>query len=230
MADWIAHNDFVGKFAEAIVRGGTAPSSSGYRVILCSSGSIARTASVVDIISDEVIEGTGYEPKNYAPGAGSWDGAQLRYEMPDVSVVFTADGGSFDFNHVVLWQGRTGAANKPVTGVNAATERLTVEAHGGTNADKVLVTSTVANPDGISDTTIYYLKSIDVDTIELYTDAGLTTLRTFADSGSGDITLRFANGYPALIQDYGDTSLLDGQSQTVIVSWAFYNGGDVNGV
>lgn len=230
MVDWVAHNNFVGTVAEAVIRGGTPPEPTQYRVLLCSAGSLGRTSSVVDIISTELIQSNGYEPKSYAPGAGSWDAGQLRYEMPDISPVYTASGGSLQFNTVVLWQGRTGAANKPVMGANPATERLTVTAHGGTNGDKVLMTSTVANPDGISDTTLYYLKSIDVDTIELYSDAGLTSLVSFADAGSGDITLRFANGYPALIQDYGDITLLDGQSQTIIVSWAFYNGGDVSGV
>lgn len=100
MADWFMFRDFTSVMGEAIVRGGTAPSSTGYYLILCDSA-IAANANIATVVGNE-ISGSGYARQNYAPSAGSFDVTDLRYEFPSVDLTFSASGGDLTFNAWVL--------------------------------------------------------------------------------------------------------------------------------
>jgi hypothetical protein len=228
---WTTHNDFIGQVGEAIVRGATPPDPTLYRLILCNPiSALTRISTVADIIGSELLQENGYSPIAYAPAQGAYDSTQKRYEFPDTDCIFGASGGALQFSYAVLWQGRGNLANKPVSAVDSANDKLTVTAHGGVNGDRVIITSSIANPAGIDPNTVYYLKSLGADEVSLYSDIGLSSLVNITDLGSGDITLRWANGYPALLQGGDTVNIGDGNFHTVTVGWSWLNTGNVNGV
>jgi hypothetical protein len=65
---------------------------------------------------------------------------------------------------------------------DSATSRFTIESHGYTNGTAVRLNYYSA-PADLDNATIYYIKSIDSDSVELYGDVGLTTLKTFTTDG-----------------------------------------------
>jgi len=71
--------------------------------------------------------------------------------------------------------------------VNTTTNRITVTSHPFTNAEAVNVTSYGKVPGGISGNTaeFYYIKSIDSNTVELYSDVGLTTIVNLTSATGG---------------------------------------------
>jgi hypothetical protein len=96
----------------------------------------------------------------------------------------------------------TDTAAKAITGADTGTERLTVVAHGFANGDKVLYTVTSGSIDGLSTGNYYYVRVIDVDTIELYNylgyavDTGQVGQRLNLSSYSaGTLTLTLAGPY-----------------------------------
>lgn len=197
-------------------------SSYTFRIILCNGGSLSTTSTAAQIVSNEVI-GNGYSRPSLTFGTVAYDSGDSRAEIPGtVSGTFTASGGSIQYDAVVLWRGADSVAALTVSSVNTGTDRLTVTSHGRTNGDKCAVTSTTSLPGGISANTLYYIKSIDANTIELYTDSGLTSLVDITSSGSGTIRLRLANGDPARIYTTTTQTINDGSSQTVqYTSWNF---------
>lgn len=94
MADFLMFRGFVGVMAEAIVRGGTAPSSTGYHLILCNTGAgggvITPSMAIATVVGFELPNANSYARVNYAPGAGSFDATDVRYEFPSVGCAFAA--------------------------------------------------------------------------------------------------------------------------------------------
>lgn len=106
MADWFMGRDFLAIVGEAIVRGGTPPSSTGYHLILCSTdsggGDLTAQMTATTVVGFEVAATNGYTRKNYAPAGGTFDTVQRRYEFPSVPLTFSAVGGSIVFNSWAL--------------------------------------------------------------------------------------------------------------------------------
>jgi hypothetical protein len=75
------------------------------------------------------------------------------------------------------------------TAVNTATDRITADTHGMPNATRVLYKHDADDVGGITDGTEYYVKSIDANTIELYTDEDLTSIVDLTTTGTGWGTL-----------------------------------------
>ncbi len=81
------------------------------------------------------------------------------------------------------------AINFDETGINATTNRITATAHGLVDSDRVYYDirtgSTAAGglTPGIG--TLYFVKRIDANTFELYTDAGLTSIVDITSVGLG---------------------------------------------
>jgi len=69
--------------------------------------------------------------------------------------------------------------------VATGTDRITLTAHFHANADEVTLTSSGTLPAGLALATTYYTKSIDVDTIELYSDVGLSSIVDITAAAGG---------------------------------------------
>jgi len=69
--------------------------------------------------------------------------------------------------------------------VTTGTDRITLTAHFHANADEVTLTTTGTLPAGLALATTYYVRSIDVDTIELYSDSGLTSIVDITAAAGG---------------------------------------------
>lgn len=82
-----------------------------------------------------------------------------------------------------------------------ATSICTSSAHGLRDGDVVRVSSTTTLPDGLSATTNYFIKVIDVDTFYLYLDSEFKTLATTADDGTGDHSF-FLQSRKMNVKDY----------------------------
>jgi len=86
----------------------------------------------------------------------------------------------------------------PIT-LTAATSSSTVTftptlQHSFADGDEVQLTTSVSLPTNIDPNTSYYVKRIEDDEFELYTDSDLQTLRTFTDAGSGIHTVKHETG------------------------------------
>lgn len=193
-----------------------------FRILLCNGGSLTTASTAATIVSNEVV-GNGYSRPSLTFGTVAYDSGDARAEIPStVSGTFTASGGSIQYDTIVLWRGADSVTALTVGSIDTSTNRLTITSHGRTNGDKVAVTATTTIPSGISANTLYYVKSIDANTVELYTDSGLTSIVDITSSGSGTIRLRLCNGDPARIYTTSTQTINDGSSQTVqYTSWNF---------
>ncbi|MBE9178590.1 hypothetical protein IQ268_08465 [Oculatella sp. LEGE 06141] len=211
-------------------RGAAAPNPALFSLLLCNPvAPLTRQSSAYDVIASEVAQTTGYVPQPYLADVGTYDSVQKRFELPSEMLTFSAAGGTIQFVQAVLWQGRSGAANKPIAAVDLVNSQLQVAAHGGTDGDRVIVTSSDTVPGGIA-AQIYYLKSVSANLIELYQDQALLTKVNLTNAGAGDHTLRFANGYPVWVATYDLITISDGNTETIAVEINVLNSGNANGV
>jgi hypothetical protein len=92
-------------------------------------------------------------------------------------------------------------------GINTTTNRLTVTAHGLSDADPVTLGTTAGIPTMATTPwtagTIYYAKSIDTNTIELYREVGLSTIVDFTDDGTGSLLIAKDNALQLYLLNYG---------------------------
>lgn len=196
----IFSRNYLKRSAETYLAAAVKPTS--LRAILCNfanTAGINNQTTLAEILSAELPEENGYARTTLSttPDASAWN--------PDTSAhrltwnqSFSASGISLLYNAgVVLYQGTT-IANR-VCSINAATNQLTITGHTLSNADPVTLTVDAggtypANGQSVTGTTLLYAKSIDANTIELYTNVGLTTIVDFTSAGSGTRRIRYAKG------------------------------------
>jgi hypothetical protein len=197
-----------------------------YRVILINATTgLDSSTSAADILSQEAIQTTGgYQSfaYTYAAGSSSYNSTLQREVAPDVIASFTeaADGTGYDFTHVGLWQGRGARSNRPITSVNATSNRVICAAHGVTTGSLGFVRSTGTLPGGLA-IQRYYLKAIDGDTLEFYTDSALTNQVDITSSGSGSLYLVYADGELVSSSPFGLVHVAPAQSVSFVVSYRF---------
>jgi hypothetical protein len=75
------------------------------------------------------------------------------------------------------------------TVVNQGTDRATVTGHLFQNHDGVQLTTSGSLPTGLSTATDYYIKRIDANTLEFYTDSALSSIVNITGAGSGTHTI-----------------------------------------
>ncbi len=112
---------------------------------------------------------------------------------------FSAVGLDLNYNAIAILPDAAAVANLLVTAIDTATNRLSITAHGLTNGTPVTLTVDVGgtypvNANSITGATLIYAKSIDANTIELYTTAALTTIVDFTSAGAGTRRIRNASG------------------------------------
>ncbi|MBD1995155.1 hypothetical protein H6G00_00745 [Leptolyngbya sp. FACHB-541] len=230
MANWNEHVIWTGRRAEVDVRGATPPDPSKFRLLLCNGITVTSETNKAAIASAELLQQNGYSRKSYQPAKGSYDTTQKRYEFPVVRVDYTAAGVSLQWSAAVLWADSTAQSSKLVESINTATDRLTITAHGLLSGNEVAITSTSGLPSGAVANVIYYVKAIDVNTVELYTEPELLNIVNFVNTGSGSIHLRLCGGNPVFFANF-QTQLI-GQDATypIEINWAYVSPGNVNGV
>lgn len=74
-----------------------------YRICLALNGGSGKTANSTVTQWDSVeLSGNGYARVTGTIGTGSWDGTDLRYEMPQIDAEFQASGGTLTYDTVYV--------------------------------------------------------------------------------------------------------------------------------
>jgi len=71
------------------------------------------------------------------------------------------------------------------TDINISTDRITITTHGFTNNDPVVYTEGTSAITGLTDDDSRFVKVIDANTVELYSDRALATIVNITNAGSG---------------------------------------------
>lgn len=193
-----------------------------FRIVLCNGGDLTEASTAAEIVSNEVV-GNGYSRESVSFGAVEIDSSTGFAKIPtEINTIVSASGGDITYDAVVLWKNADSIGALEVSSINTSTNRLTVTGHGLSDGDKCAVTSTDLLPGGVISNTLYYIKSIDSNTVELYPDSGLSSIVDITSSGSGTIYLRLCNGEPARLYNVNSSTIGDGLSQTIqYTKWDF---------
>lgn len=232
MADFTHFDSWIQYESEVLDLGiSAAPTVSQYRFLLTNGATITRTMSKAEIASYELLPLNGYTRKTYNPGSGVWDAAQLRYELATVTANVTASGAALQWSAIVLWSNSpTDSAALTISAVDTANDRFTITGHGQINGTEVAITSTGTRPAGTAPNTLYYLKSIDTNTVELYSNVGLTTKIDLTSAGTGTHSLRLIGGRPRGFVNFATQIIGDGATQPLRLDLARASGGNSNGI
>ena len=98
---WTPFNSFLARPLECYFNAASAPATNSFFLILTLGGTITAASNLATVLAQEV-SGNGYARANYDPGVGAYDAVQLRYEMPVVTVSFTATTAAIQFDKAVL--------------------------------------------------------------------------------------------------------------------------------
>lgn len=116
-----------------------------------------------------------------AESSGAWDSGNLLrfFCLWDA----TTSGNLLEYGEV----GKQANKYFQPADVATGTNRITITSHGYSDSDQVVVRApggtTLAT--GLTDDTVYYVSSIDANTIELYTDSALTSIVNLTAQGTG---------------------------------------------
>lgn len=209
MTNWIAHNTYTDRIANIRWRGGAGISATKHFMLLCSSA-VSRSDTLISIIPNEVLPATGYIRQNMSFSAGAYDAIEQRYELPTITVNFTAVGSDILWRSAIILNDASSPSSVPISAVDIATNRLSATAHSFVNSDRVLAT---VDAGGILFSPVtagifYYVKAVDANTIELYSDALLTSIVDLTTTGTAPYRLRNANGSIAYVLDMGATQTI----------------------
>lgn len=164
-----------------------------------------------------------YSRQTYTPSTSSYDGTNRRVTRT-TTPIGVSPGTSLTYQAIALvYGGRSGKKPSVVT-PNVSPDTFTLSSHGLSNGEEVIIYSVGGSrPTGISNV-IYYAKSIDTNTFEIYSDVGLTTKVTFTDAGSGTIYVNYCRGIVMgfAIHDVQQT-ILSTQTSTINSNIGFTN-------
>lgn len=100
------------------------------------------------------------------------------------------DRAKFNAEGCASWGGGAKTDTFVDANVNTGTDRITLTAHDLVSSESCTLTTTGTLPTGLATSTTYYIKVIDANTIELYSNATLATIVDItAASGGGTHTL-----------------------------------------
>jgi hypothetical protein len=181
-----------------------------------------------NFLANELVDSS-YTRTAYVLGTGSYDGTNKRVSGAITPAAITPSA-TLTFNGLCLIYG--GRSLKPATITpNISPDTFSLTGHSLSDSEEVVVFSVGGdNPTGVG-SGVYYAKSVDANTFEIYSDVGLTTKVTFTDAGSGTIKLGYAKG---VIMAFGiadsTQTILSTQTSTVNSNLALLNSGYVAGV
>lgn len=174
--------------------------------------------------ADELPVGTnGYARDSVTVAqTGAYDSGDGRWEATTEEFSFTASGGSLTYDRAVLICGGVAtplvAAIAADTAVDPATDRLTATAHGLSNGTRVTVRAQVGGtlPTGLTAGGTYYAKAPDANTLELYSDVGLTSIVNITADGTGTMEILDCTGtVHSVWTQTPAVSILSGQTHTL---------------
>lgn len=197
-------------------------SQGNFRAVVSNAPAIVAT-DLVAVLLDEPEQTTGgYNPiqiyADVSASLGAYSETNDRWELVEQDVTFTLDSGgtAYNFQWVVIWQGRGATANKIVGAIDTSTDVLTVVGHGLTNGDRAFLRSTGSLPtDYVQQRN--WVEVIDADTFKLHTNVSLTAPVDFSDTGTGELRLVYANGSFAKATNVGPTTISPGQEKTFAI-------------
>lgn len=125
---WTPFDSFLARPLECYLNSASAPATNSFYLILTLGGTITDASSLSTVLAQEV-SGNGYARANYDPATGSYDSGQSRYEMPIVTVNFTATTAAIQFDKAVLIGGAaaTGSTGELIC-YEAQTSTVTIPA------------------------------------------------------------------------------------------------------
>jgi hypothetical protein len=151
-------------------------------------------------------------------GARNYSDANNRVELDNERFTFVASGGQIAHQGFFTLWGAAANANIVISTINATSDQITTSsAHVLATGDAVMITADVGTqPAGTSGTTIYYARVISSTVVTLHPTAidsvNNSNTINIADSGTGTIRLRYANG--AIDQNgYGPQAVTIGDTQ-----------------
>lgn len=187
-------------------------------IALSTTDPITATTDPAVILAAEVEQVTGgYQSQAFTQTEVTWN-SSLGYPIADQAIVFSeaADNPGWQYNYIGLWQGR-GANSSKVCTVDPDTDRVTVTGHLCVNGDLGFVIGAV-QPGGLP-IGRRFVKSIDSNTLEFYTDSDLTELVDITSTGSGTLRFVYANGQLIDGVDLPITTVTPGQSRTSLIRY-----------
>lgn len=221
----IPSRDLCGRVAEAY-RGAT-PLDVDSKYILLTNGTVLTdNSSMLAIVVAELAQANGYQRVAYGPGAGSYDSGQSRQELPGTNAPFTADGGALQYDTAVIISGAGATANKLVTTINDASNRLEFNSDPGlVDGDKVVITADIGGsvPGELLDSgnprLLFVVGSGNSEGlwwIQLATTEGGTAI--VFSAGLTPIRVRYANGRFDWLSFYDSTTIADGTTDTLQIA------------
>lgn len=213
-----------------------------YGLLINNTGSgFTVNTSLETIISNEIPE----SPGGYQRLEFFYSTADINTYLAGVSVdakrlTFTHDAtgtGNWQFNNIAIVRIpsiKSSQSVKPIlstfdqsgSDVDIVNNRITVSTYSNfDDGDKVILTppSGTNLPAGLAELTIYYVKKVSPDKIELYSDEGLTSIVDITGFSTGTALIRNANGTLVGFHDLG-TNITVTPLQSIVFDVSFNQG------
>lgn len=203
------------------------------RIILTNGSTYTNGSSVLEVLSQEVEEGNGYSRQLFNPADGAWDATQNRWEFAAVvaSYIVPIDG-NLQYDRVAILGGVKSYANKLVSNINTATNRLEFgTAHSFVNGDRVTVTADAggAVPTALlssGNPTTLFVVSSQAQNIQVSATSGGAALSL--SGGSSPVRVRSIDGSLGFFSNTESITFLAGQTRSIRVTYNIAgNGVDV---
>ncbi|MBL1176806.1 hypothetical protein [Pantanalinema sp. GBBB05] len=232
----IPSRDLCGRVAEAY-RGATPLDVDNKYVLLTNGTVLTDNSSMLAIVTAELAQANGYQRVAYSPSASSYDSGQSRQELPGTNAAFNASGGALQYDTAIVISSASATANKLVTTINDASDRLEFDSDPGlVDGDKVVITADIGGsvPSELLDSgnprLLFVVGSGNSGGtwwIQLALTEGGTAI--VFSGGSTPIRVRYANGRFDWLNIYGSTTIADGTTDTLQIALNWGSGtADVN--
>lgn len=209
--------------------GSTAPDPAKFRLILCNSSDFDRSSTMAAILKRELLisASPGYARQQYNPADAAWDGANQRAALPQLTLTFSATTSGYQYDAIVLLADAHAKANQTVESI--ASNTITQTAHGLSDGDKVLFTSTGTLDAGMTADTIYFVRDSTTDVYKIAATLGGAAI-ALGGSWTGTMSCRYANGEPEIFELQSPAATIPaGGSYDAIINLVQYSKGYVSG-
>lgn len=210
---------FISEKALITYWGNTPPDSSRFYVGLADTNTLDKTSDPINFIKAELEPRYGYSRQPFLyEDTGTYNTSAERHEMPDITVEFTASGGSLQFQTAFLMADGhpTSAWTQSDVTFNPTTNRIIIPSHGLTYGNAVMftVSDNSVLPPPIDAGRKYFVADPTEDDFWLKPDVASGTI-DLQNTGSGQFYLRTI---PRLIVAYSiedaPIQILDGTTHS----------------
>ncbi|MGK7926889.1 MAG: hypothetical protein AB4290_16880 [Spirulina sp.] len=212
---------------------GLVPTPQSFKFILADNAAWTSSTPKIDYIKTEIDEENGYSRYDLLILESEiiYDSLSKRMELSSPKRWnVTANGLALQWNGFALLANASERANALLESVNAATDTLTLTAHGLTDGDEVIIRPEAGAtlPTGLTED-IFYVVNSTANNFQLSATHGGLAI-DFTDNGSGDFRLKYANGLvvQAYVNDQTQT-IPDGSTQPFDWDFKLFNSGLLTG-